>query len=231
MAERYNQAINNWSVESTTLITQTWGNRNDVVVAINGFYYGGDVEPPGVPWSGQVQSGWYSKLVFNKIKIQNQKKKKDKPLNRKGHHPNCSSFKHHTIQYKKKIYCAGCLGLALGCISAIILMIGYIANLLSWFKPTSYGLFLIAPTTILLVFISLFFLKKNAILRVIINIIFIIGFFILVITIFEYTKNLSVAVISLLFCILFMQTRIQLSQYNHQDICKICRKSCTLSYE
>jgi hypothetical protein len=69
MAERYNQAINNWSVESTTLITQTWGNRNDVVVAINGFYYGGDVEPPGVPWSGQVQSGWYSKRYTDKESI------------------------------------------------------------------------------------------------------------------------------------------------------------------
>ncbi len=53
MAQRYNEAINYWG--------ETWGNRNQVVVAINGFYFGGKEEPPGVPWSGQVHSGWYAK--------------------------------------------------------------------------------------------------------------------------------------------------------------------------
>jgi hypothetical protein len=61
MAERYDQALNNWPVDFSIPLTNTWGLRNDVVVAINGFYYGGNVEPPGVPWSGQVHSGWYTK--------------------------------------------------------------------------------------------------------------------------------------------------------------------------
>lgn len=50
MAARYDQAINFWG--------ETWGRRNQVVVAINGSYY--DPES-GVPTSGQVQSGWYAK--------------------------------------------------------------------------------------------------------------------------------------------------------------------------
>jgi hypothetical protein len=53
MAKRYDQAINYWG--------ETWGGRNEVVVGINGFFYGPDEEPPGVPWSGQIQSGWYTK--------------------------------------------------------------------------------------------------------------------------------------------------------------------------
>ena len=53
MAQRYDEAINYWG--------ETWGNSNDVVVAINGFYFGPNVEPPGIPWSGQVHSGWYAK--------------------------------------------------------------------------------------------------------------------------------------------------------------------------
>jgi Phosphodiester glycosidase len=53
MASRYDQAINYWG--------QTWGNRNRVVVAINGYFFGAPDEPPGVPWSGMVQSGWYAK--------------------------------------------------------------------------------------------------------------------------------------------------------------------------
>jgi hypothetical protein len=56
MARRYDGAINYWG--------QVWGNTNQVVVAINGFYFGPDVEPPGVPWSGQVHSGWYAKRFW-----------------------------------------------------------------------------------------------------------------------------------------------------------------------
>jgi hypothetical protein len=51
MASRYDGAINYWD--------QIWGNSNQVVVAINGFYYDWF---SGVPQQGQVHSGWYAKL-------------------------------------------------------------------------------------------------------------------------------------------------------------------------
>jgi hypothetical protein len=60
MASRYDGALNFWG-EPTLPVSPTWGSTNDVIVAINGFYYGADVEPPGVPWSGQVHSSWYAK--------------------------------------------------------------------------------------------------------------------------------------------------------------------------
>ena len=49
-AERYDQAINYWG--------QNWGNRNNVIVAINGSYYD---KTSGMPWNGMAQSGWYIK--------------------------------------------------------------------------------------------------------------------------------------------------------------------------
>ena len=56
MAQRYDQAINYWG--------GAWGARNRVVVAINGFYFGPPEESDGVPWSGQVHSGWYAKRFW-----------------------------------------------------------------------------------------------------------------------------------------------------------------------
>ncbi len=50
MAERYDQALSYWG--------GSWGARNQVVVAINGYFY--DTET-GVPWQGQIHSGWYMK--------------------------------------------------------------------------------------------------------------------------------------------------------------------------
>jgi hypothetical protein len=49
MAARYDQAINYWG--------QTWGNRNRVVVAINGYFFNLST---GTPLSGQITSGWYA---------------------------------------------------------------------------------------------------------------------------------------------------------------------------
>lgn len=49
MAARYDQTINFWG--------QTWGNRNRVVVAINGYFFRLN---SGTPWSGQIHSGWYA---------------------------------------------------------------------------------------------------------------------------------------------------------------------------
>lgn len=51
MAARYDGAINYWD--------QVWGKRNDVAVAINGYFFDRD-GGTGAPWSGVVHSGWYA---------------------------------------------------------------------------------------------------------------------------------------------------------------------------
>jgi len=56
MASRYEQAINYWG--------QSWGGRNDVVVAINGYFFD---TTTGTPWSGVVNSGWYARRFTNVI--------------------------------------------------------------------------------------------------------------------------------------------------------------------
>ena len=53
-ATRYDDAINYWG--------QIWGQRNDVVIAINGSYYN---TTTGVPTSGVINSGWYAKRYDN----------------------------------------------------------------------------------------------------------------------------------------------------------------------
>jgi len=57
MADRYNEAINYWG--------NTWGNRNHVVAAINGYFFEDKTQPYGVPYSGVINSGWYAKRFTN----------------------------------------------------------------------------------------------------------------------------------------------------------------------
>lgn len=49
MAARYNDAIDFWG--------QQWGNRSEILVAVNGSYFGRS----DTPENGMVQSGWYAK--------------------------------------------------------------------------------------------------------------------------------------------------------------------------
>jgi hypothetical protein len=53
MNARYDQAVNYWG--------KTWGGRNRVVVGINGYFFEQVGDSVGVPLSGQIHSGWYSK--------------------------------------------------------------------------------------------------------------------------------------------------------------------------
>ncbi|MCI0518656.1 MAG: phosphodiester glycosidase family protein [Chloroflexi bacterium] len=52
-AARYEEAISFWN--------KSWGGRNHVAAAINGYFFGEPNEPPGVPWSGQIHSAWHAK--------------------------------------------------------------------------------------------------------------------------------------------------------------------------
>lgn len=54
IAKRYENALGYWG--------ENWGARNKVIVAINGYYFD---QETGLPWRGQVQSGWYIKRFDN----------------------------------------------------------------------------------------------------------------------------------------------------------------------
>ncbi len=53
MASRYNDSINFWDTQSPS----EWGNRSEIIVAVNGSYFGGS----DTPENGMIQSGWYAK--------------------------------------------------------------------------------------------------------------------------------------------------------------------------
>jgi len=174
--------------------------------------------------SFSIFPGWYKKYLNKKTKIDTQKSKNQVYILRKGHHPYCDHFKNHTINIHKKTYCAGCLGLSIGAVTAIIMTIGYmfIYNI----QQQAYMIFGMGVSIIIISFIASLLTETKPVLRVIINTLFIIGFFSIIGSIFEHTQNLNFSIISLIFCILFIQTRISLSHNQHRKICQGCSQPC-----
>jgi hypothetical protein len=170
--------------------------------------------------------GWYRttktkkrNLISNSTKIQRK---------RIGHHPDCHQFKNHILKIYKNIYCAGCFGISCGLLCAIILMIMYLINPLKFSLFVLKIMFIIAISVIPFVFIEILYTKKNLILHIILNILFIISFFLLIVSTYELTSDIRFGFIAMIFSFLFLRTRIECSQINHASICNSCNESCKM---
>jgi len=172
--------------------------------------------------------GWYKKSSKSNKKSQRKKNEMVASRRRKGHHPDCDEFKDHVVRFNSKVFCTGCLGLALGAFSSIILMIIYIAinreiTLIVSFLLLSLGLILIAFN-----FIEIMVPNRHKIIHIFSNIFIMIGFLMIVIGVFEITGSKTYAIISIIFTFLWLYARIQLSNLRHSIICGKCKEKCKM---
>jgi len=171
---------------------------------------------------------WYKRFKTDeKTEDDEQQNKKNLIRHRKGHHPDCDQFKKHTLKIKNKTICAGCTGLALGSIISIILISIYLFFTVNY--PVFFHLLLILGLIMVFqIYLEIVIPKRNAIIHTLSNVLHVVGFLLIVISIFETTGNVIYTSIAILFSFLFLDTRVQLSCYNHSLICKKCKKDCKM---
>ena len=171
---------------------------------------------------GQIR---YLFTQHNKKKTLNKTASKT-PIKIQGHHPTCIPFSIHVFQYKNRRYCTGCFGLALGALSTIPITIGYILYGLT--IPNTL-LFLLLVTGLLLIIINyleIAILQRTVFLHLISNALLILGFLLITLSILEKTGEVSFGIITIIFSLLWLDTRIQLSQFFHKRICHSCNLDC-----
>jgi len=146
----------------------------------------------------------------------------------KGHHPDCGNFWSHTVEIKDKILCAGCLGLSIGSIMSIILTIFYILFIRNESATEFYYVVFIGLAIIGFVYTEIILPLRHAIVHVISNIFLVLSFFLINIGIFEITGNKMYYILSMVISFLFLDTRIQLSNWQHARICESCSETCKM---
>jgi hypothetical protein len=167
--------------------------------------------------------GWHNRKKRHKNNNKNNKTLKK----RKGHHPNCEGFSNHVIKIKNKTYCAGCIGLAIGSLISVFLMILYLMII----KVNSEILYFFTPIGLLIIFftyLEILIQKSLVFFHIFFNILLVISFFLITISIFEKTGSIFFGMISILLSFLFLDTRILLSSYKHSLICKNCNEECKM---
>ncbi len=147
-------------------------------------------------------------------------------MGRRGHHPECEQFKSHTIKIKNKILCPGCSGLAAGSIISIILMSVYIVFLKEIPQAIPPVLILLGMVLIALNYIEIVILARKAYLHLISNVFLVIGFFSIITGIFHLTGSVVYGIFGILISFLWLDTRVQLSNWHHFEVCKNCSETC-----
>nr|QNO50634.1 hypothetical protein PPJMCGDE_00005 [Methanosarcinales archaeon ANME-2c ERB4] len=173
-----------------------------------------------------VRPNWIKRFTERKSHDMKKQQPQTKLRGRQGHHPDCERFERHTIKLKDKVLCAGCTGLALGSIASIFLMGVYIL-LSNEIPPIVFNIsIMLGMILIALNYIETVIPTRKTLLHLISNIFLVIGFFFVVVGIFQSTGSVICGIFGVLISFLWLDTRIRLSSWQHTMICKDCSETC-----
>lgn len=148
----------------------------------------------------------------------------------KGHHPTCDNFSGHIIQFGSKIYCAGCLGMIIGAVIALLGSLFYFSAGL-YLKEGAIVIFWLGFFGVAGGLLHYTVFNLSGIPRLFFNILFVLGSFFLLIGIDMITNNLALDLYVLTLIIYWIIIRIIVSQQRHQRICMFCNLKPCSSYE
>lgn len=145
---------------------------------------------------------------------------------RRGHHPECEAFAPHTITLLGRARCAGCTGLVAGVASILPLVWLYIAHPAS-LEPWD-------GAAMVLVGLALVALDLGAAMAggvgpragLVLNALLVAGLALVSIGLLESTGDLPWGLLGVLLGLLWVDTRIQLSRWNHVTTCAVCPRTC-----
>jgi hypothetical protein len=143
-----------------------------------------------------------------------------------AHHPSCENYSTHVLHIGSRKFCATCSGMLVGA-SAVLIGAGlYFFGNLRIGEPVilvSVGAFLVFFGLLQAALPKL----SSGSTRFFASTIFVIGCFLMLVSLDETVKNTSIDLFFVALCILWIMTKIALSQWDHQQTCSQCsRESC-----
>ena len=172
---------------------------------------------------------WFRRLTKHATHHLNSGKSRKITRKYRGHHPDCGNFQSHTIETKNKTLCAGCLGLSIGSIISIVLTIIYMIIIREKVATGFYYVVFLSLIIIGLAYLEIMLPIRQAVVHVISNIFLVLSFLLVTISIFEITGNKIYGILSVIISFLFLDTRIQLSNWQHTRICESCSETCKMN--
>jgi hypothetical protein len=156
----------------------------------------------------------------------------DEPLQKRvlwsGHHPLCGRYTTHVVQIRGKTCCAGCIGLLTGALLAIAGSLTYSLQIINIAEEAAPLLW--AGSFLVLLGLLQYTrpLMMNGWGHFLLNTIFVSGTFLLMVTVIEINGTLFVETYFLITLLFWILTRVALSNFEHQRICRQCESTSCL---
>jgi len=144
-----------------------------------------------------------------------------------SHHPDCGKFSAHGVDINSHILCAACTGLLFGSITAIGGAVIYF--FVGW--HIVMATFTVALIGVIAVVLGFSQLKFGGFIRLMLNVFFVLGAFLILVVIDELIGSLLADFFIEAFIVFWIFTRIQLSQWDHWRICSNCQSPCKVREE
>jgi hypothetical protein len=150
----------------------------------------------------------------------------------RGHHPMCEGYSSHVLCVGDRRFCATCSGLLIG---AIVVLVGigiyFFGNLRIGEKP-----FILVSVGVAGVVLGLFYpfmpRFRSGFTRFFASMLFAVGSFLILVSMDEAVANTSIDLFFIALSVLWIFTRVSLSQWEHQRTCSQCSLvSCTVQKE
>jgi len=143
-----------------------------------------------------------------------------------GHHPNCGSFSTHVFRINKRTICTSCAGLLLGALLSILGTSLYFSY--NWHIGQESPLLVCVGILGIVSGLLQFPLFKNRpnFLRFFFNVFFVLGSFFALIGVDTLLHSVTADLILVLLIVFWLFTRISLSQWDHERICRSCGLVC-----
>ena len=148
----------------------------------------------------------------------------------KGHHPDCDNFKTHTFSLKGTKYCAGCTGLFIG---SLIALIGTFIYYFYGIPDAHDGrlIFFIGFITLTVYLFQDLILDININLaKFFFNILLVLGSFMILIGINELDSNIFIQLFFIVLVVIWILGRIASSEKKHDEICDECTTKSSCNY-
>ncbi len=162
-------------------------------------------------------------LKSKKFKIQLKTTPTMHETNYQAHHPICDNFSTHILTIGNKKFCATCSGLLIGATFVLLSTVLYFFGDLEMNEP--FILVLAGAIGVSLGLIQSAFPKfSNGWIRFYFSIIFVVGTFLMFVSLDEAVRNISVDLFFVALSVLLILMKVALSQRDHQRICSQCSK-------
>jgi len=142
-----------------------------------------------------------------------------------GHHPSCGRFSRHEFKVDDRSFCVACTGLFAGAALALACTLGLFLS--DWHVGMAEAIVPFGMAAVAFGLLQyLLFEDEPRPLRFSLNLLFVLGAFLILAGVEALTRSLTVNLLAISSSILWLGARVSLSRWRHDRICSECGFSC-----